>query len=51
MYILVVADHDPITIEGVLTDVSSHQAAKISVSVSVWLVKHTSSQCTAIEEQ
>jgi hypothetical protein len=50
-YILVVVDHDQITIEEVLTDFSSHQAAHISVSVSVWLVKSNSSQRTDIKEQ
>jgi hypothetical protein len=51
VYILAIANHDPITVPEFLTGFSSQQAEKVNASVCVWLVNRNSVQHTNIEEQ
>jgi hypothetical protein len=51
VYILVIDDHDPVTIEDFLAALNSKQSANAVVSIKIWIVKRNSNICTDIEEQ
>jgi hypothetical protein len=48
---LAISNHYPIIVPKILTYFASQQAANVSISVSVWLVKRNSAQRTDIKEQ